>query len=66
MGGQNPIEAARFGCKIYHGPYVYNFLEVYNFLKTNKISEEINSEKEISSKIVFDIQSNLKPSTIQN
>ncbi len=60
VGGQNPIEAARFGCKIYHGPYVYNFLEVYNFLKTNKISEEINSEKELSSKIVFDIQSNLK------
>ena len=26
-GGQNPIEAARFGCKIYHGPYIYNFFE---------------------------------------
>lgn len=60
VGGQNPIEAARFGCKIYHGPYVYNFLEVYNFLKKNKISEQINSEKELSSKIIFDIESNLK------
>ncbi len=60
VGGQNPIEAARFGCKIYHGPYVYNFLEVYNFLKKNKISEQINSEKELSSKIIFDIESSLK------
>ena len=23
--GQNPIEAAKLGCKVYHGPYVYNF-----------------------------------------
>ena len=25
VGGQNPIEAAMLGCKVYHGPYVYNF-----------------------------------------
>ena len=25
--GQNPISAARMNCKIYHGPYVYNFEE---------------------------------------
>ena len=31
--GQNPLDAARFGCKIYHGPYVYNFREIYNFLE---------------------------------
>ena len=27
--GQNPIEAAKLNCKIYHGPYVYNFEEIY-------------------------------------
>ena len=32
-GGQNPIEAAALGCKIYHGPYVYNFQEIYNLLR---------------------------------
>ena len=32
-GGQNPIEAAALGCKIYHGPYVYNFQETIIFLK---------------------------------
>ena len=29
VGGQNPIEAAKMGCYVYHGPYVYNFQEVY-------------------------------------
>ena len=32
-GGQNPIEAAKLNCKIYHGPYVYNFEEIYEFLE---------------------------------
>ena len=32
-GGQNPIEAAKLGCKIYHGPYVYNFEEIYKILE---------------------------------
>ena len=32
-GGQNQIEAAKFGCKIYHGRYVYNFEEVYELFK---------------------------------
>ena len=31
-GGQNPIEAARLNCKIYHGPYVNNFAEIYEIL----------------------------------
>ena len=40
-GGQNPIDAAKLGCKIYHGPYVYNFKEIYEILKKNNISKEI-------------------------
>ena len=27
--GQNPIEAARLNCKVYHGPYISNFRELY-------------------------------------
>ena len=42
VGGQNPIEAAKFDCKIYHGPYVYNFQEIYDFLKISNISEQVN------------------------
>ncbi|MDB9760517.1 hypothetical protein OAB59_00945 [Pelagibacteraceae bacterium] len=52
VGGQNPIEAAKFGCKIYHGPYTYNFDDVYDFLKNNKISEQVSDELELASKIV--------------
>jgi 3-deoxy-D-manno-octulosonic-acid transferase len=31
-GGQNPIEAAKLGCAILHGPHVDNFAEVYRVL----------------------------------
>ena len=37
-GGQNPLEAARFGCKVIHGPFVQNFTEVYKLLENNNIS----------------------------
>ena len=36
-GGQNPIEAARMGCKIYHGPHTSNFREVYSYLNSHNI-----------------------------
>ena len=31
-GGQNPIEAAKLGAAILHGPHVWNFAEVYSVL----------------------------------
>ena len=48
-GGQNPLEAARYGCNIFHGPNVSNFKEIYNFLKKNKIAHKINNQKDITS-----------------
>ena len=56
VGGQNPIEAAKRGCKIYHGPYVYNFFEVYKYLNENKIAEQINDFEELSKKILIDLK----------
>ena len=44
-GGQNPLEATRYGCNILHGPNTENFTEIYNFLKKNKISKRINNQK---------------------
>jgi 3-deoxy-D-manno-octulosonic-acid transferase len=44
-GGQNPLEATRYGCNILHGPNVDNFKEIYEFLQKNKISSEIRSHK---------------------
>ena len=56
VGGQNPIEAAKLGCKIYHGPYVYNFKEIYDLLRSYKISEKIYSDKELSEKLMSDLK----------
>ena len=50
--GQNPIEAAKLGCKIFHGPYVYNFQEVYERLNSYGIAEKVNNELELAEKII--------------
>ena len=42
-GGQNPLEPARLGCKILHGPYVQNFTEVYKFLEKNNLSSKFHN-----------------------
>ena len=51
VGGQNPIEAAKLGCKIYYGPFVYNFHEIYNHLETHGMAEKVNDELELAYKI---------------
>ena len=54
QGGQSPIDAASLGCKIYHGPYIYNFKEIYEILKKNEITEEIETFDELADKIKRD------------
>ena len=56
VGGQSPLEAAYQGCKIYHGPYIYNFKEVYSYLQEAKISRSINNSKELSENIIKDFK----------
>ena len=55
VGGQNPIEAAKLKCKIYHGPYVENFEEIYGILNKNNISKEIKNYQELSRNIISDL-----------
>ena len=50
-GGQNPLEATRYGCNILHGPNVSNFNEIYNHLKKMNISSQINNEKKMINKL---------------
>ena len=50
-GGQNPLEAARFGCNILHGKNVSNFKEIYKFLNRNKISQLVKSNIEFEKKL---------------
>ena len=52
-GGQNPIEPARFGTKILHGPNIGNFKEVYKNLKNLKISKKITTPIEFANSNVF-------------
>ena len=56
VGGQNPIEAAKLGCKVYHGPYVNNFKEIYRLFNKLKIAEKIFSEKDLSGKLITDFK----------
>ena len=55
--GQNPIEPARLGCKIYHGPYVSNFSEIYEYLKSLNVGKEINNVEELSQSLVVELSS---------
>jgi 3-deoxy-D-manno-octulosonic-acid transferase len=56
VGGQNPIEAAKLGCKIYHGPYVYNFKDIYEIIRENNISKKIDNHSELSNNLIVDLE----------
>ena len=51
-GGQNPIEAARLGNRIIHGPNIENFVEVYKFLEKHGISTKIKSYKDLENLVI--------------
>ena len=52
-GGQNPLEAARYGSKIFHGPHTGNFKDVYKLLKSLKVSKTVRTPNQLASSIVF-------------
>ena len=54
--GQNPIEASRLGCKIYHGPNVSNFSEIYAHLKSLKVATLVNNSLDLSKHIENDLK----------
>ena len=54
--GQNPLDAARFGCRIYHGPYVYNFREIYNFLEKKNSAKKINDHLDLTDNLLKDLK----------
>ena len=64
-GGQNPIEAVRFGCSVLHGPNIENFREIYKFLKKNKISHKINKKKDLINNLAQLFLKNTKSKKIQ-
>ena len=52
-GGQNPLEAARYGAKILHGPNTDNFKDVYRLLKKLNVSKKIITPNQLASSIIF-------------
>ena len=50
-GGQNPLEATRYGCNILYGPNVDNFKEIYKFLDKLKISNKVNNHHQLSYRL---------------
>jgi len=52
VGGQNPIEAAKMNCSIFHGPYVSNFYEIYEYLRKQSFAQEINDVEDLASELL--------------
>jgi 3-deoxy-D-manno-octulosonic-acid transferase len=50
-GGQNPIEAAKLGAAVLHGPHVWNFAEIYEELDNAGGAQPVADEKTLSERI---------------
>jgi 3-deoxy-D-manno-octulosonic-acid transferase len=55
-GGQNPLEPAREGCYLLHGPNIYNFTEIFEFLSKNNVSKLVTSEIALSQELISNFQ----------
>jgi 3-deoxy-D-manno-octulosonic-acid transferase len=50
-GGQNPIEAARLGAAVLHGPHVWNFAEIYATLDAAHGAELVDDEAALIARL---------------
>ena len=50
-GGQNPLEPARYGCRILHGPNVWNFSEIYQMLNKYGVSNKIKNTSQLAEAV---------------
>lgn len=48
-GGQNPIEAAKLGAAILHGPHVWNFAEIYAALDEARGAERVDDADRLTA-----------------
>ena len=49
-GGQNPLEALRFGCNIIHGTHTFNFKDIYKMLEKERLSLKVSGSKDLEKK----------------
>lgn len=52
-GGQNPIEPAKLGCAILHGPNVVNFAEVYRELDASRGAAQVGDADTLARALVM-------------
>jgi 3-deoxy-D-manno-octulosonic-acid transferase len=52
-GGQNPIEPAKFGCKILSGKNIFNFTEIYEELVNKKVAKIVNDQSELEQELLI-------------
>jgi 3-deoxy-D-manno-octulosonic-acid transferase len=52
-GGQNPIEPAKLGCAVLHGPHVENFVEIYSELNAAKAAARVSDVKSLSRAALY-------------
>jgi 3-deoxy-D-manno-octulosonic-acid transferase len=52
-GGQNPIEPAKLGCAILHGPNVENFAEVYTELSNARAAARVTDAESLARAVHF-------------
>ena len=61
-GGQNPLEATRYGCEVIHGPNVSNFTEIYKLLQKINLSTKINNTSQLIKKVDLSLIKKSNPS----
>ena len=59
-GGQNPLEAVRYGCNVFHGPNISNFYEIYKFLKDKSLSRKIVNNQNLASLLSLNLKTKTK------
>ncbi|MDP3547572.1 MAG: 3-deoxy-D-manno-octulosonic acid transferase, partial [Phreatobacter sp.] len=47
-GGQNPIEPAKLGAAVIHGPHVFNFAAVYEALAANGAARQVTGAEDMA------------------
>jgi 3-deoxy-D-manno-octulosonic-acid transferase len=50
-GGHNPLEPARLGCSILHGPHVFNFAETYADLRGEGGAGLVRNDRELAAAV---------------
>ncbi|PWB79847.1 MAG: 3-deoxy-D-manno-octulosonic acid transferase [Methylocystaceae bacterium] len=52
-GGHNPIEPAKLGCAILHGPHVENFAEIYAALAASRAAARVTDAESLARALKF-------------